>query len=266
METKLFSSEYENIKEKHYPVGLKQELDKVSTLFIEQAYNVFSYCGDIGISFSLRIPLPTRGTFNNVDIREVEPVFIRIKHDLWRQQAPKVYSDRRDFPMSKLSHMNPVWKNSPPSFCLHRGSINEWYAEHTLTEYIERIREWLRDASADRLIKLGQGDEFEITRIENSIGYIVYDYEEFNNHALNGEESFRFIMYEISKDSLLEKENKSYSIKSNGILAKDKYEEAKQFFEELSKEIKVTFGILLYPKMDFVSTDYSEKCQKNIRI
>lgn len=258
MDNKLFSSEYEELKEKYYPEGLKQELDKTSKLFVDQAYKVFSYYGDIGISFSLSIPLPTRGTYSNVDIRETEPVFIRINSNLWKHQAPRAYSDRKDFPMSKLSHMNPVIKNSPPSFCLHRGSINEWYAEHTLSEYIGRIREWLRDASADRLIKLGQGDEFEITRIENWKGYIVYDYENFYKHSLNKDASFQFIMYEIAKDSLLEKENKSYSIKSNGILAEDKYQEARELFEDTNKgtQVRVTFGIFLYPEVGFESSEY----------
>src|SRR5262249_27650274 len=47
---------------------------------------------------------------------------------------------------------------------LHRGSMDDWFAEHSIGEFIERIRSWYRDAASGLLIR--DGDVFEPTRLE----------------------------------------------------------------------------------------------------
>ena len=83
----------------------------------------------------------------------------------------------RTFPKSKFPHINPTPKGTPAYFCLHRGSLDAWFAEHTIVDLANRAREWLRDAARNRLIP--EGDVFERTLIGETPRTLIYDPQAF---------------------------------------------------------------------------------------
>jgi len=126
----------------------------------------------VAVPISVNVDLPTRGPVNGIDIRESEPVVILLHRRDYPDIAPIAKSDRRDFPASRLPHLNPTQKGSPPEFCLHRGSIQDWFSEHSITDYVQRIRGWLRDAASNRLIR--EEDRFEPTRLQEIRGLCIF--------------------------------------------------------------------------------------------
>ncbi|MDD3490245.1 MAG: ThiF family adenylyltransferase [Paludibacter sp.] len=247
---------------------ISSSIAQIEAIIEENSLRVFKINeGTIGLSFNLKIPLPSRSTVCKIDIRQSEPVFVVISLTNFKFTAPRAYSDRIDFPSEKLPHLNPVGKGEPANFCLHRGDINEWYAEHTLFEFVERIREWLRDAAGNRLIKIGQGDFFEITRITDSIGYNIYKHSDFVNTILfsykNNGLHFSYVWYEVLKEDPLVTKKDAFSMKSLGVTPEPNLEKV----VDLSKKIngisdsknnlkKLNIGIFLFPDEDFTPNEY----------
>ena len=97
-------------------------------------------------------------------LQRIEPVVICID---WETNTPFVIPDRTDFPFKDFPHINYEKGNLPPTLCLTRENIDDWYAEHTLGDYFELVAQWLRDAAIGKLMKLTQNDEFEHQRIHN---------------------------------------------------------------------------------------------------
>ena len=126
----------------------------------------------VAIPLTVEVELPGRGTVNGVDIRRLEPIVLLIKKASFPYIAPRVYSNRRDFPKTKFPHLNPTAHGDPAWFCLHRGSIDTWFAEHTVVDLVERARGWLRDAARNRLVS--DGDGFEPTRAAKPFGTFIY--------------------------------------------------------------------------------------------
>src|SRR5438128_1245775 len=92
----------------------------------------------VGIAVDVEVDLPTRGPIDDVDIQAVEPVLLLLHRRRYPRKAPFVYSDRTDFPSERLAHLNPTSTADLASLCLHRGSLDDWFAEHTLTDLIGR--------------------------------------------------------------------------------------------------------------------------------
>lgn len=168
----------------------------------------------IAIPLEIEIHLPTRGPVGDIDIRKQEPIFLLLHRLHYPHKAPSAWSNRKDFPAPQLPHLNPKPSGSPPNFCLHRGNLNNWFAEHTIVDFVQRVRSWLRDAARDRLIR--REDGFEFTRITDSLGYTIYEPSKFtqliyaawrNNNLASG---FQFLWYNLlknpSKDPLLRKD------------------------------------------------------------
>lgn len=141
----------------------------------------FYYWNDdyVAAAFELKIDLPSRGPIGEIDIRPFEPIMLVFHKQYYPLQAPQARSNRKDFPSNKLPHLNPVAIEHPAWLCLHRGDLNDWFAEHTLKDLIKRIRGWFRDAACNRLIP--EGDRFEPTRLRYSIGSIVFNIKQLGN-------------------------------------------------------------------------------------
>lgn len=116
-------------------------------------------------------------------LKHIEPVVVAISKNDWNNVTPFVFSDRPDFPFNKYPHVNYEKDKFPPTFCLSRENIDDWYAEHTLKEYVELVASWLRDAAKGKLMKLTENDEFEPQR----------------NHSMN-----QFLLRVSYMDSFLE--------------------------------------------------------------
>lgn len=129
----------------------------------------------IAVPLELAVDLPTRGPIDDLDIRATEPVLLLLHRRHYPTRAPLAYSDRKDFPAESLPHLIPTTPGTPASLCLHRGSLDDWFAEHSLEHFVKRVRGWLRDAARNRLIR--EADFFEGTRIQEAAGIVVYDPE-----------------------------------------------------------------------------------------
>lgn len=104
--------------------------------------------GGLGIFFSLL----TDQVFDSpvAAILDEEPIVLLYPHGQVGSEAPKVYSDRIDFPKS-LPHLNPVPSSSPVSICLAREGHQALYERNGITGFIYRLRSWLRDAKTGSL-------------------------------------------------------------------------------------------------------------------
>jgi Prokaryotic E2 family A/ThiF family/Prokaryotic homologs of the JAB domain len=126
----------------------------------------------VAVPLTVDVELPSRGPVGGVDIRKREPIVLLFSKEWFPHFAPLVYSDRRDFSKTAFPHLNVTRPKDPAWFCLHRGSIDTWFAEHTVVELVERARGWLRDAARNRLVP--DGDGFEPTRAIDKLGTFYY--------------------------------------------------------------------------------------------
>jgi hypothetical protein len=128
------------------------------------------------VAMEVSVDLPSRGPINDLDIRSTEPILLLLHRRHFPQKAPLVYSDRADFPVARLPHLIPTGSSKLARLCLHRGSLDDWFAEHNLADLVRRVPSWLRDAASNRLIRME--DRFEGTRLEDVSGIVVYPPEE----------------------------------------------------------------------------------------
>lgn len=202
----LYTSELEPVDAEVLELPVRLALSELKDTFPDQAIEPRDG-GDGLVILPLRVgvDLPSRGPVDDVDIRETEPIFLLFNCRDYPHVAPAVFSDRQDFPGVRLPHLNPVPSGHPASLCLHRGNINDWFAEHTIVDLVERARDWLRDAAAGRLVR--EGDGFEPTRPSQEVGYVVYDPAIITNFVQErwsengGEGGFAFLWHEWLQDA-----------------------------------------------------------------
>jgi hypothetical protein len=158
----------------------------------------------IAVGFEVAVELPPRGPVGDIDIRAREPVYLLFDRKRYPYLAPTAWSDRRDFPKTKLPHLNPTAPNLAANFCLHRGKIDAWFAEHGLSDLVDRVRAWLRDAARGRLVP--DRDAFEPTRPNDPFGQAIFDPEVLFRAirdawmAEGGAAGFRPVAYELLDD------------------------------------------------------------------
>jgi proteasome lid subunit RPN8/RPN11 len=162
--------------------AIRSAVAELRAKYADQAVPVLKWNDTyVAVPVAVDVDLPGRGTVGGVDIREREPLLLLFPKTSFPYLAPRVYSDRRDFSKTAFPHLNPTAPNVPASLCLHRGSIDAWFAEHTVGDLVERARGWLRDAARNRLVP--EGDGFEPTRSPDTFGTFVYAPEVFIGKA-----------------------------------------------------------------------------------
>ncbi|MCW5750714.1 MAG: Mov34/MPN/PAD-1 family protein [Alphaproteobacteria bacterium] len=155
----------------------------------------------VAVPLEVGVELPSRGPIGAIDIRAREPVFLLFDRKRYPFKAPSAWSDRKDFPKSKLPHLNPTKPGAAANFCLHRGSLDAWFAEHAVLDLVGRVRFWLRDAARGRLIP--HRDLFEPTRPYDPFGQTVFDPVAFTGTVTaawadhDGSAGFRLVAYEL---------------------------------------------------------------------
>lgn len=162
-EAKTYSADFAPLDVVDLPTSLQVALGELQAIVGQPPRIVRWNDHYVGAVFPISVDLPAHGTVDGIDIREEEPVILVFPRAGYPLKSPMARSDRRDLPVEKLPHLNPTDLGQPPWLCLHRGSINDWFAEHSLSDFVARVRSWFRDAAAGRLIP--PGDEFEHTRI-----------------------------------------------------------------------------------------------------
>ena len=135
--------------------------------------------GWIAVPVKLMVDLPPLGTVAGLDIREQEPIMLGFSLDNYPGTAPRVYTNRPDFPKSIVPHMYLPTDSLPAGFCLVKGgsvALNEWYANKTIKDVLIRIANWLRDAGAGVLAV--DGGQYDPLRLVSYNGYMTYDYDQ----------------------------------------------------------------------------------------
>lgn len=263
----LFTSSSLPEKETDLSSNIRSALSEIRESFPDQEIRPIKWNGNyVAIPLSLKIDLPTRGTVNNVDIRKVEPIFLLLHRKYYPYKAPQAWSNRRDFPKDRLPHLNPKPLGSAANFCLHRGSIDTWFSEHTILEYIQRIQEWLSDAASNRLMR--DEDGFEATRIDTSVGYCIYEpssiqekiKDEWRNNR--GGPGFSFLLYKLlnnSKKEPLISDYSSYTIQleypiQNQLLTKslELIKKINVHYTEDNKIDRYLYGMLVWPPKNMI--------------
>jgi integrative and conjugative element protein (TIGR02256 family) len=152
---------------------LRSAVAELRAKFADQDVRVLYWNGNYAVvPLTVDVELPGRGPVNGVDIRKREPILLLFDKRSFPYVAPRVHSDRRDFSKTAFPHLNVTGPKIPAWFCLHRGSLDAWFAEHTVVDLVERARGWLRDAARNRLIP--EGDGFEPTRTSDTFGTFYY--------------------------------------------------------------------------------------------
>lgn len=158
----------------------------------------------IAIPIELTVDLPSLGNFENLDIRKTEPVIFVFDLINYPISAPRVYTDRVDFPKNNLAHLYVAINNRPPAFCYVRGSADEWYSNKMIGDLVIRISNWLRDAATGELTE--NGSQYEPLRLEGYSGSIIYDYDTLlsvitKNTALEFGDKFSIVLFERTNNA-----------------------------------------------------------------
>jgi proteasome lid subunit RPN8/RPN11 len=206
MDDNSFTSSLPRENEVGLSPSIQLALSEIRKAFADQKIKAVSWNESyIAIPLILKINLPSRGTVNDVDIRRDEPIFLLLERQNYPYKAPLAGSNRRDFPKDRLPHLNPKPPGNPASFCLHRGSIDTWFSEHSIIDYIQRIQFWFSDAASDRLIR--KEDGFEVTRIDEFSGFCIYESSHLQDkvkkewQSSRNKSGFCFVPYILLKSS-----------------------------------------------------------------
>ncbi|HVU96902.1 MAG TPA: Mov34/MPN/PAD-1 family protein [Puia sp.] len=133
-------------------------------------------CNVVAIPLTVKVNLPSLGTFQDIDIRAEEPILMVLFPRLYPMTGPRIYPDRLDFPRKTLGHLYVPQGERPPAFCLVREDFDEWYAGKQMKDVVIRTANWLQDAATGDLV--ADGGQFEPLRLENYSGKMTYDYSE----------------------------------------------------------------------------------------
>jgi integrative and conjugative element protein (TIGR02256 family) len=176
MEQSLFSASLSTYNDPIINPALSASLQSLANYLGETQLNLLKWDEEsFAISLKVIVALPPLGNYNEVDIRNEEPVLIVIRPKNYPNiTAPYVFPDRLSFPKNTLAHLYVAKNGKPPAFCLVRGDLKEWYANKQLKDLVIRTSNWLRDAATGELNE--DGEQFDPLRLEGYRGTIIYNY------------------------------------------------------------------------------------------
>jgi hypothetical protein len=176
MGQKLFSESLEEFNGQIDNVLLAESIQGLRQLAGGINLKLFQW-DDHSIALSIKIPveLPPLGNFEDIDIRDREPILIKVNREDYPNVSPMVFPDRLDFPKDRLAHLYVAKKGKPPGICLVRGDLTEWYANKRLKDLYIRTTNWFRDAACGELTE--DGEQFDPVRWEGYLGTMIYDYD-----------------------------------------------------------------------------------------
>lgn len=166
------------------PIKIQYSIQDIKTMLNKRKLDILEWDkNSIAISVVLNVQLPPRGNYQDIDIREKEPVLIVFNKSSYPDKAPRAYSDRLDFPKKNLAHLYVSKEGKPVPFCLTRGNLDEWFAEKEIRDYVLQIRSWLCDAASGELAS--DSDQYEPLRLEGYYGSYIYKYKELADYVNN---------------------------------------------------------------------------------
>lgn len=142
---------------------------------------------NIVIAAKFEVSLPSRGSVGNL-ILSTEPILIKISLEKYPERAPRIMSDRKNFPKNRLPHLYYSPENEPAILCLVRDNLNHWFATVTITDFLFVGSQWFYKAAIGAL--LNDNNEFDPIRLEkNNSGKHIYKYDTFKD-IVNGNQRF----------------------------------------------------------------------------
>jgi proteasome lid subunit RPN8/RPN11 len=254
--------------------AIQEAIQELQEAFSEQEVVALHWNAHyVVIPLEVEVDLPSRGPVGDVDIRAREPIFLRLHRKHYPYQAPSTFSNRRDFPAEYLPHLNSTLPGTASNFCLHRGSLNNWFAEHTIVDLVKRVQTWLRDAVGDRLMRPEDG--FEETRIPTVLGYGIFEpasirekaYRHWRLHQGSG--GFCFLWYQLLNNSSQEPliGTNTYAIRLFTSLQGDMLDKPLELSQKINmfhKELgsakvdveRMLFGVLAWPAQDRICSRF----------
>ncbi len=214
----------------------------------------------IAIPIEINIDLPSLGNFDDLDIREKEPVIFVFDLINYPVSAPRVYTDRLDFPKNNLAHLYVAVNNRPPAFCYVRGNADEWYANKRIEDLVIRISNWLRDGATGELTE--NGEQYEPLRLEGYSGSIIYDYDTLltvvaNKAAFEFGDKFSIVLFERPSNlgRYTYKFVRPITDKNALTTIKEVDEERKKDKEDVTRK-KYYYGYVLWSEEDVIRREY----------
>jgi hypothetical protein len=124
-----------NVYSGELSLEIQHSIQNIKVMLNKRKLDIFEWNENaVAISVVLKVQLPPRGNYQNIDIREKEPVLIVFNKSSYPDKAPRAYSDRLDFPKKKLAHLYVSKEGKPAPFCLTRGNLDEWFAEKEIRD------------------------------------------------------------------------------------------------------------------------------------
>lgn len=81
---------------------IRHSIQNIKSLLNKRKLDILEWDeNSVAISVVLKIQLPPRGNYQDIDIREKEPVLIVFNKLSYPYKAPRAFSDRLDFPKKK---------------------------------------------------------------------------------------------------------------------------------------------------------------------
>lgn len=203
----------------------------------------------IAIPFEISVDLPSLGTYENIDIRQNEPILLVFDILEYPEKSPNIYTDRLDFPKNSLAHLYVAKNNRPPSICYVRENTDEWYANKRIEDVIIRISNWLRAAAVGELTE--DGDQFEPMRLEGYYSTILYDYNFvvdsiIENNPFPITNQFSIVQFELIKheEKRVYKFTKKITPSNFTSIAKEIEEHQEKNIDDITKrELRLAFVI-----------------------
>lgn len=167
-------------------LAIIQAIQEVKSYFNQEDLNVYLWDEyNLVIAAKFEVSLPSRGSVDNL-ILSTEPILIKISLAKYPERAPKIMSDRKDFPKNRLPHLYYSPENEPAILCLVRDNLNQWFATVTISDFLFVGSQWFYKAATGTL--LNDNDEFDPIRLEkNNSGKHIYKYDTFKDIVNNNQ-------------------------------------------------------------------------------
>lgn len=259
MDQELFSGELQPDEASLSPF-LKEDLELLRG-YVGHGFEILKWDDDrIAVPITVEVALPSRGNIDDIDIRAEEQVLIIFHRTKYPDTSPLVYSDRKDFPKDKLSHLYISKSGKPVRFCLLRGNYDEWFANKRITDLVILAREWLEDAASGDLVE--DGDQFDPVRLDGYRGSIIYSYQNLfdtvrNRVTLEGFPNFALVLFEEKEPYKAGESVPSFQMKR--VLSKDTIKPILEALGKADKDIqanRLMFGAIIWSTEDYCSKDF----------
>lgn len=248
------------------PHSINEAISEIEQLLQISGVNILSLDKyNIAIPISINVNLPSKRTHENIDIRGSEPILLSFNIENYPTTSPRIKSDRKDFPSTNLSHLYAVTQGKPPTLCLVRENLDEWFANRRICDLISVGKQWFSKAANGLLSE--DADEFEPVRLEGYRGYAIYRHLKlynfiFENNRYMDEFPFCYLLFSTKLKSLANPSFKRIDIDVTSSNLVEMYDVIKnlnlKFIKDKDNDVELPlFGLLVWSNLSESISSYS---------